>query len=162
MQGAAIAVVENGRDPALTREDIAQRVPALADAVSGERVADELDELVGEHGDEQMPLGAPFLVVADRAQAELRFEAAEDRLEVGEYDVGAPHRRLVTVGLVAAQAIDARVGHERAFDGQALPVDRAGARAALIEEDLNVVVLTDAVAFLLEPPDTLPELVDAW
>jgi len=43
--------------------------------------ADELGELIGKDGDEQMPIGADFLVVEDRAQPKLRLEAAKHRLD---------------------------------------------------------------------------------
>jgi hypothetical protein len=42
-----------------------------------------------------------------------------------------------------------------------LPADRPGVAATVIGEQLDPVVLTHTVAFLLQSPDALPELVDA-
>ncbi len=44
-------------------------------------VADRLHQLIRQHGDEQMPFGAAFLVVEHRPQAQLRLEAAEQPAE---------------------------------------------------------------------------------
>ena len=54
--------------------------------------AQELHELEGEHGDEQVAIGALFLGVIDRAQAQLRLEAPEHGLQIGEHEVGSPQR----------------------------------------------------------------------
>ena len=45
-----------------------------------------------------------------------RFETPEHGFQVGEHDIGAPQTLAVPVTLVAAQAVDAGMGDEAAFD----------------------------------------------
>jgi hypothetical protein len=60
------------------------------------------------------------------ARAQLGLERAEDRLQVREHDVGAPQPQPVPVGLFAAQAVDARMGEQGAFDRALSPVEGLG------------------------------------
>ena len=110
MQGAPIGAAEGGGDALLSFEGLAQGVPARVLGGEAKLPADELDELIGDVGDEQVSFGADGFVVEDGAQAEFGFQRAEHRLDVGEGDVGPPQGFLVPIGLIAAQAVHARDG----------------------------------------------------
>ena len=58
---------EGGGDALLSFEDAAQRRPTGSLTALTQARADHLHELIGDHGDEQMPFGANRLVVIDRA-----------------------------------------------------------------------------------------------
>lgn len=73
MQGTPVGTAEGGGDPALAGEDRAQAGPPLGDAVRLQAPPDDLDELIGQHGDEQVSLGALRRLMLDRAQTQLRF-----------------------------------------------------------------------------------------
>ena len=130
-------------------------------AVGAQPGADDLDELVGDDGDEQMAVGPPRLVVVDGTQAELGLQGAEDGLDVGEGGVGAPQGVFVPIGLAAAQAVDARMGGHRAVLGPSGPGDGGGLLPGLVGGDLDLVVLGDAGMLGSEPPDALPDLSEA-
>ena len=84
MQGAAILAPEGRGDPLLAIEDGSQAGPAGAFSLLAEASADCLHHLVGDHGDEQMAVGAPLGAVEDGAQSEFRLERAEHGLDIGE------------------------------------------------------------------------------
>jgi len=65
MQGAPVAAAERGGGPELGTERIAKLAPAVGDALLAQPASDDLDELVGEHGDEQMPLYARLRLMID-------------------------------------------------------------------------------------------------
>ena len=75
-----------------------------------QHAADRLDQLVGQHGDEQVLLGAVLGVVEHRSQAEVGLQTAEHGLQVGQHRIGTPQSGVVPGGFVAAQAVDTRVG----------------------------------------------------
>ena len=56
-----------GGDALLSFEDAAQRRPTGILTAVTQPCADHLQELIGDHGDEQMAVGADGLVVIDRA-----------------------------------------------------------------------------------------------
>ena len=68
MQGSPVALTEGRSDPALHREDVTQGRPAVGNPRGLEFHAQELDTLVGEHGDEvaaaplaaRVDISAPF------------------------------------------------------------------------------------------------------
>ena len=64
----------------------------------------DLHELVGQYGDEQVPIGALFFVLAVEhgAQAQFAFEAAKYGFQVGQHDVGAPQFLGIPGGLITA------------------------------------------------------------
>jgi hypothetical protein len=72
--------------------------------------ANDLHELVGQDGDEQVAVNANFFMVVDRAQAEFGFETTEYGFQVGEHDIVRHKRSLSQSALVAAQAVDAGMG----------------------------------------------------
>ena len=123
--------------------------------------SDELDELVGDDGDEQVAVGASRLAVVDGSQAEFGLERTEDGFDVGERGVGSPERVFVPVGLAAAQAVDAGMGEHRAVLRAAGPGDGDGRVAGLVGGDVDLVVGGDAGMPGLEAPDALPDLFDA-
>ena len=67
MQRRAVGASEGGGDALLTFDDAAQRRPTGILTALTQPCADHLHELIGEHGDEQMAVGADGLVVIDRA-----------------------------------------------------------------------------------------------
>ena len=67
MQCTAVGAAEGRGHAHLAVEHLAQALSALVDVLRVQAPADQLHELVGEHGDEQVPIGARFLVVKDRA-----------------------------------------------------------------------------------------------
>ena len=71
MQGASVLTSERGGDALLTFEDAPQSRPLSVFTLRGEASADRLHQLVGDHADEQMPVGAVLGSVEDRTQAEL-------------------------------------------------------------------------------------------
>ena len=77
-------------------------------------VVPDLDRLVGEHRDEEVAVGAVFFLVEDRAQAEFGFQGTEDRLCIGQSDIGLPHGVGIPVEHVAAQTA---AGRGRSADG---------------------------------------------
>lgn len=102
MQGTTVTLAERGGDPLLHRQDLAQASPGHGLIGGLQFTPDGLDQLISQHSDEQMPLGAFFLVMEHRTQAEFRFEAAEHRLEVGQHGIGVPQLRRLPGGFVAA------------------------------------------------------------
>ncbi len=68
MKGAAVLAPEDRRDALLAFEDASQAAPAFALALLAEAAADGLHQLVGDHGDEQVPVGA-FLGLVRRLGA---------------------------------------------------------------------------------------------
>ena len=63
VEGAAVLAAESGSDPVLALEDAAQGGPACGLTEPGEASADDLYELVGEDGDEQVSVGTVLLLV---------------------------------------------------------------------------------------------------
>ena len=161
MQGVAVALAECGGDPLLDRQDRAQTVPAQVLVLRRQLVPDRLDQLVGQHGDEQVRLGAAFGVVEHRPEAEVRFQAAEHGFQIGQHSVGAPQR-----GVVPGDFVAARVGQLGPVERGLLPGDGGGIQAGVIGGDGDFIMLADPAAFLLQPPDALLDrrdgLVGAW
>ena len=104
VQRAPVGAAEGGGDALLAFEDAAQRGPTGVFTVGAQPGADNLHELIGDDGDEQVAVGPSRFLVVDGTQAELGLERAEDSLDVGERGVGAPEGVFVPVGLAAAQA----------------------------------------------------------
>ena len=96
VEGAAVLAAEGGSDPVLALEDAAQGGPACGLTEPGEASADDLYELVGEDGDEQVVhvAGDASLPADGRkgttAQARTSGERNTDSL-IGEK--GVPGRR---------------------------------------------------------------------
>ena len=67
MQGRAVGATEGGSHALLSFQDPAKRGPSGVFAGLTQPCADHLHELVGDHGDEQVTVGANGLVVIDRA-----------------------------------------------------------------------------------------------
>ena len=84
VQRAPIGAPEGGGDALLAFEDAAQRGPTGVFAVRAQPGANDLHELVGDDGDEQVAVGPPRLAMVDRTQAELGLQRAEDGLDIGE------------------------------------------------------------------------------
>jgi hypothetical protein len=57
MQGASFSAPETGRDSALSVHNPANGVPTQVDAALFQAAAYDLHELVGQYGDEQVPIG---------------------------------------------------------------------------------------------------------
>ena len=92
------------------------------------------------------------LVVEDGAEAEVGLQRAEHRLDIGKRDVGPPPGFLVLIGLIATQAVHARMDHHRAFDRRAGEAHCGGALAGLVSIEVDAVVLGDAPVFALMRP----------
>ena len=90
MQGSSVSAPETGRDSALAGHNPANGVPTQVNATLFQVAAYDLHELVGQYGDEQVPIGALFFVVEHGTQAQFAFEAAKYRFQIGQHDVGAP------------------------------------------------------------------------
>ena len=131
MHGTAVLAPEGGGDALLSFEDGAQRVPACVFTGLAQAAADGLHQLVGDHGDEEVAVGALLGAVEDGAQAELGLERAEDGLDIGERGVAAPQRLLVPVVYVGAQTVDAGVGL-KGLAGPASPVRPESSALVLI------------------------------
>ena len=67
MQGSSVGAPETGRDSALAGHNPANGVPTEVDAAFFQSAAYDLHELVGQDGDEQVPIGALFFAVEHRA-----------------------------------------------------------------------------------------------
>ena len=67
MQRAPVGTAEGGGDALLAFQYPAKRDPARSLTALAQAPTNHLHELVGDHGDEQMPFGANRLVVIDRA-----------------------------------------------------------------------------------------------
>ena len=102
MQGAPVGAPETGRDSALAGHNPANGVPTQVNAALFQVAAYDLHELVGQDGDEQMPIGALFFVVKHGAQAQFAFEAAKYGFQVGQHDVSTPQFLGIPGGLIAA------------------------------------------------------------
>ena len=100
-----------------------------------------------------MAVGAPLGAVEDGAQSEFRLERAEHGLDIGERSVGPPQRLLVPVLDVGAQAVDAGMGDHGAGERAALPGDGPRLRAAVVDDDVDVVVRAGAAALLPDPAE---------
>ena len=74
VQGAPVGAPEGGGDSLASFEDLAKGVPACMLAGLVKAPADELYELAGDGGDEQMSFGADGLLVEDGAQSELGLQ----------------------------------------------------------------------------------------
>ena len=68
MQRRAVGASAGGGDALLSIEDASQRRPTGFFAGLTQPCADHLQELIGDHGDEQMSFGTNRLVVIDRSQ----------------------------------------------------------------------------------------------
>ena len=110
--------------------------------------ADHLHQLVSQHGDEQVAVGALLLLVIDR-----RLEGTKHCFQIGEHDVGAPHRLGVPIGLVAAQAVHSRMGQLRARHRIQMPGDGGGLLAVGVRGDLDLVMLSGPAAVAFQAPD---------
>ena len=67
VQRTPVRTAEGGGHALLTFQDSAKRGPARSLAALAQAASDHLHELIRDHGDEQMPVGANRLVVIDRA-----------------------------------------------------------------------------------------------
>ena len=65
VQGAAVGAAEGGGDAASRGEAVAQGGPTGGFASFAQAAPDDLHELVGDDGDEQVALGAPGDAVVD-------------------------------------------------------------------------------------------------
>ena len=74
MHGRPVGASEGGSDALLTFEDSTKRRPTGAVTGWTQAGPDHLYELIRDHGDEQMAVGANRFVVVDGAQAELGFQ----------------------------------------------------------------------------------------
>ena len=170
MQGAAISALEGGSDALLHGQDLPQTAPAALDIVLLQLPANDLHELVSQDGDEQVAVNANFFMVVDRPQAEFgsfdyaqdRFETAEYGFQVGEHDISAPQALAVPVSLVAAQAVDAGVSEPGPGLRLLGPAQADRFFAGRVREQFDVVMLTDTLAFFLEPADALVEFVETF
>ena len=61
MQGSPVLLHETGGDTTLHRERLAQSGPGLVDTLCLQTLTDGLDELIRQHGNEQMAIGALLL-----------------------------------------------------------------------------------------------------
>ena len=68
MHAAAVASLQGHGHPVLGGQRLAQRVPAVVDAVLLELQAQRVHEVIGQHADEQVPLHAPVHAVEHRPQ----------------------------------------------------------------------------------------------
>ena len=66
-QRSPVLTAEGGGHALLAFQDPAKRDPARILAALAQAPANHLHELIGDHGDKQMPFGANRLVVIDRA-----------------------------------------------------------------------------------------------
>jgi hypothetical protein len=101
---------ESHGDPALDGERRAQTGPAFPNALALELGTDELDELIGEHGEEEMSINPILAGLMDRTQTEFGFQGTEHGFQVGERGLGVPERLFVPIQEVGTQAIDPRIG----------------------------------------------------
>ena len=109
MHGAAVAPLHGDGDTALDGQGLAQRVPAVVDALGLELQTQRVNEVIGQHADEKMAFDAAINLVEHRAQPQVGLQRAKHRLQLGEHDVGAPQRGVVLVDQGGAQAVHARM-----------------------------------------------------
>jgi hypothetical protein len=84
MQGSFVSAAETGGDSALAGHNPANGVPTQVNAALFQVAAYDLHELVGQYGDEQVPIGALCFAVEHGAQAQFAFEAAKYRFQIGQ------------------------------------------------------------------------------
>ena len=71
VKGFAVSLLEGGGDPVLAREFLPQACPAFVNPVLFEFSADHLNCLIGEDGDEEVPVATVLAVMIDRAHGVL-------------------------------------------------------------------------------------------
>ena len=108
-----------------------------------------------------MALRAPACGMVDRSQSEFRLQGPKHRFQIGQHHIRAPELFRGELLLVAAQTIDARIGHYRARFRRLCPRDGLGPLAVLIRLHFYLVMLSDAAEALLQSADTFPYEVDA-
>ena len=161
MQGAAISTLEGDGDALLYGKGLPQTAPAALNVVFLQLLANDLHELIGQYGDEQVTVDANFFMVVDRAQAKFGFETPEHGFQVGEHDVGAPQTLAVPVSLVAPQVVEAWMGKAGARLRLFCPAQFNRLFAGRVRQQFDGVMLTDAFAFFLESADALVDFVEA-
>ena len=85
MHDPSIAALQGGGDPDLACQGIADRLPGIVDGLGFELEAYCMDGVIGEHADEQMAFDAAFDLMVDGPEAEIGFQRAEDRLQIGQH-----------------------------------------------------------------------------
>lgn len=155
MQSSAILLSESGSDPALPGKNAAQCRPAFLKTVTLESAAQDLNRLIGQHSDEQMPIGPILPVIVDWSQAQFRLETAEVRFQIGEHGIGPPQGVLIPVQLIGAQAVDPGMGQYRPGKRQLFPGQGRHLVAGFVRGYRYTLVLSDTVAFLLQPAKPL-------
>ncbi len=112
-QGAPGQPPGGGGDTLLAGQAAAEGGPAGVLAICSQAGADDLPELVGADGEEQVAVRPPRLAVVAGPQAELGLERASDGCDLGERGGGAPQGVCVPVGRAAEQAVDIGRGGQR-------------------------------------------------
>ncbi len=160
MPGAPVLAPEGGGHPLLALEDAAESLPAVGPALTSELPADGLHQLVGDHGEEPVPVGTFLGVVEDGSQAQFGLEGAEHGLHVGEGDVGVPEGFLVPVPDIGAQAVNAGVGVQGSVPGLSFPGHRPGPDPGVVGNRVDDVVGAGTTALLPDAADALPDMVE--
>ncbi len=153
VQGAPVVALEGGGGADQGAQRVAHGLPAIVAVAGPEPGAQHAHRLVGQHRHEQVALGALGLVVEHGAQPQLRLEAPEHRLDLGQGHVGAPHPLGVPVGDAAAQAVHAGMRGHAALDRLVVPADPFRPLAVGAGLDLDPEMAGDAGVGLLQAPD---------
>jgi len=70
-----------------------------------------MDDAVGQQTDEQVAFDPTVDTMVHGSDAEVGFQRAEHRLQIGQHGIDPPERGVVWFGQRRAEAIDARIGH---------------------------------------------------
>jgi hypothetical protein len=147
VKGFSVGALEFDRHAVLPAELSAHTFSAERNVAGLELNTNYVHEMIGQHRDKQMGADASGFVVKYRTQAQLRFETAKHRLQVGEQGIRVPQRGLIPLVLIGAQTVHPGEGLFDGFD--APPMDGAGLPTGLIVFDTDLLVLGRAGILLL-------------
>ncbi len=98
----AAGVVEGNGDPMMVAEDVADGVPAALVALFTQAELDGVEQVIGQHADEDVAVNAPFQLMEHRPQPQVALEVLERFLDSGEGGVEFPD--LLSFHVLAAGA----------------------------------------------------------
>ena len=157
VQRASVSATEGRGYAPSCGQAVAQGGPTGGVGVLAQAATNDLDQLIGDDGDEQMAFGASGHAMVDGPQAEFGFQDAEHGFQVGQCGVGSPQPLGVPVQEVAAQTVHAGQVGPGARGGIAGPGERVDAIA--IDGHRELVIRGDMAVLRLEPTDAFVDLL---
>src|SRR5271157_1013345 len=130
-------------------EPLADRRPARKVAVFAQAMTDRIQQVVGQHCDEQMRLDASALGVEHRPKSQFALQGAEGIFDAPECDVQLPQTFLIQVRSTGANVVSACIALIGLCGSAVVPTYLAD--GALIVDEGDLVVAMNAVRALLQP-----------